>query len=313
MQLRKIKISNLITANNVFLAPLAGYTNAVFREMCFSLGAGLTFTEMVSAKGLCYNSEKTKELLYITEGYSGVKACQIFGAEPNYMRAACESRELAPFDLIDINMGCPVPKIYKNGEGSALLNDFNLAFKIISDCKKSGKAISVKFRIGLDDSHICAGEFAKMCEDAGADMICVHGRTRDKIYSGEVNFKQIAAAKAAVKIPVIANGGVFCKADAEKLLKETGADGIAAARGAMYNPWIFAEICGKPAGNKKALAGWQIEKTKELYGERFACVFMRKMLGFYLKGTHGAAESRERLFKCGTTDELVQLLNELPL
>jgi len=313
MQLRKIKISNLITANNVFLAPLAGYTNAVFREMCFSLGAGLTFTEMVSAKGLCYNSEKTKELLYITEGYSGVKACQIFGAEPNYMRAACESMELAPFDLIDINMGCPVPKIYKNGEGSALLNDFNLAFKIISECKKSGKAISVKFRIGLDDSHICAGEFAKMCEDAGADMICVHGRTRDKIYSGEVNFKQIAAAKAVVKIPVIANGGVFCKADAEKLLKETGADGIAAARGAMYNPWIFAEICGKPSGNKKALAGWQIEKTKELYGERFACVFMRKMLGFYLKGTHGAAESRERLFKCGTTDELVQLLNELPL
>ncbi|MDE5728740.1 MAG: tRNA-dihydrouridine synthase family protein, partial [Clostridia bacterium] len=234
MQLRKIKIANLTTENNVFLAPLAGYTNAVFREMCFNLGAGLTFTEMVSAKGLCYNSEKTQGLLYITEGYSGVKACQIFGAEPNYMRRACESGELAPFDLIDINMGCPVPKIYKNGEGSALLNNFALAFKIISECKKSGKAVSVKFRIGLDSSRICAGEFAKMCEDAGADMICVHGRTRDKIYSGEVNFEEIAAAKRAVKIPVIANGGVFCKADAEKLLEKTGADGVAVARGAMY-------------------------------------------------------------------------------
>lgn len=313
MQLRKIKISNLITENNVFLAPLAGYTNAVFREMCFELGAGLTFTEMVSAKGLCYNSEKTQGLLYITEGYKGVKACQIFGAEPEYMRRACESGALAPFDLIDINMGCPVPKIYKNGEGSALLNDFKLAFKIISECKKSGKAISVKFRIGLDNSRICAGEFAKLCEDAGADMICVHGRTRDKIYSGEVNFAEIAAAKRAVEIPVIANGGVFCRADAEKLLNETGADGVAVARGAMYNPWIFAEITGKPAGDKKLLALWQIEKTEKLYGERFACVFMRKMLGFYLKGARGAAGFKERLFKCESCAGLKDILKETPL
>ena len=313
MQLRKIKIANLTTENNVFLAPLAGYTNAVFREMCFELGAGLTFTEMVSAKGLCYNSEKTQGLLYITEGYKGVKACQIFGAEPEYMRRACESVALAPFDLIDINMGCPVPKIYKNGEGSALLNDFKLAFKIISECKKSGKAISVKFRIGLDNSRICAGEFAKLCEDAGADMICVHGRTRDKIYSGDVNFAEIAAAKRAVEIPVIANGGVFCRADAEKLLNETGADGVAVARGAMYNPWIFAEITGKPAGDKKSLALWQIEETEKLYGERFACVFMRKMLAFYLKGTRGAAGFKERLFKCESCAELKDILKEAPL
>jgi len=313
MELRPVKIANLITENNVFLAPLAGYTNAVFREMCFNLGVGLTFTEMVSAKGLCYDSAKTRELLYVTEGYKGVKACQIFGADPDYMRRACESEELAPFDLIDINMGCPVPKIYKNGEGSALLNDFKLASKIISECKKSGKAISVKFRIGLDESHICAGQFAKTCEDAGADMICVHGRTRDKIYSGEVNFKEIAAAKNAVKIPVIANGGVFCKADAEKLLNETGADGIAVARGAICNPWIFAEICGKPAGDKKALALWQIEKTEELYGERFACVFMRKMLGFYLRGKRGAASLKEKLFKCRTTIEIKEILKEIEL
>ena len=152
-----------------------------------------------------------------------------------------------------------------------------------------------------------------MCEDAGADLITVHGRTRDKIYAGEVNFKEIAAAKNAVKIPVIANGGVFCKADAEKLLNETGADGIAVARGAMYNPWVFADITDKPAVDKKALALWQIEETEKLYGERFACVFMRKMLGFYLKGTRGAAAAKERLFKCQTTAELKEILGEIDL
>ena len=217
MQLKEIKIGKLRTKNNIFLAPLAGYTNSPFRDMCYSLGAGLTFTEMVSAKGLCYGSEKTKELLYVSEEYDGVKACQIFGNDPDFMRKACESEALAPFDLIDINMGCPVPKIYKNGEGSALLGDFPLASKIIEECKKSGKTGSVKFRIGLDNSSICGGQFAKLCEDAGADMITVHGRTRDKIYAGEVNFAEIAAAKRAVNIPVIANGGVLCKKDAEEL------------------------------------------------------------------------------------------------
>lgn len=311
MRLKTVKIGNLHTKNNVFLAPLAGYTNAVFREMCQSLGAGLTFTEMVSAKGLCYNSEKTRALLYVTEGYSGVKACQIFGNDPVYMRRACESEQLAPFDLIDINMGCPVPKIYKNGAGSALLNDIPLAAKIVSECKKSGKTISVKFRVGLDNSRIVAAEFARALENAGADMLCVHGRPREQIYAGEVNYGAIAAAKNAVKIPVIANGGVFTKEDAENLLNQTGADGVAVARGAMYSPWLFAEITGAPKSDKKALCLWQIEQTEKLYGERFACVFMRKMLGFYLRGTRGASIYKERLFKCQTTAELKQILNEI--
>lgn len=311
MQLKQIKIKNLITPNNVFLAPLAGYTNAVFREMCFSFGAGLTFTEMVSAKGLCYGNEKTGQLLLLPQGYAGVKACQIFGSEPEFMRRACESEALAPFDLIDINMGCPVPKIYKNGEGSALLNNPALAAKIISECKKSGKAVSVKFRIGIDNSHILGGQFAKMCEDAGADMICIHGRTRDKMYSGDVNFKEMAAAKNAVKIPVIANGGIFNAADADKLINETGADGIAVARGAMYRPWIFAEITGKPFPDKKAAVLTQLIKTREIYGERFACVFMRKMIAFYLRGTPNAAAYKERLFKAATTQEVEDILNEI--
>ena len=142
MQLKKIDIGGLVTPNNVFLAPLAGYTNAVFREMCFNLGAGLTFTEMVSAKGLCYNSRNTRELLYITPSYGGIRAVQLFGSDPEYMKRAAESEDIAPFDLIDINMGCPVPKIYNNGEGSALLNDFARARGIIEACKEGGKRVS---------------------------------------------------------------------------------------------------------------------------------------------------------------------------
>ena len=311
MRLQKIKISNLETPNNVFLAPLAGYTNAVFRNTCYNLGAGLTFTEMVSAKGLCYDSKKTEDLLYVTEDYGGIKACQIFGADPEYMRSACESEALKPFELIDINMGCPVPKIYKNGEGSALLKDLPLASKIISECKKSGKAISVKFRIGVNETQYISAEFAKMCEDSGADMICVHGRVRDKMYSGEVNFKEIAVAKNAVKIPVIANGGIFAPEDAEELLEKTGADGVMIARGAMFNPWLFAEITGTDSGDKRQTVLQQIDLTRKIYGERFACVFMRKMVGFYIKGQKGATALRTQLLECKTTYEVEKIVHRL--
>ena len=311
MEIRPLKIGAVETPNNIFLAPLAGYTNAVFRQMCFELGAGLTFTEMVSAKGLCYDNEKTKNLLLVTPEYSGIKACQLFGSDPEIMRRAAESEPLAPFDLIDINMGCPMPKIYNNGEGSALMNNPALAAKIIEACKKSGKTVSIKFRIGLEKGKIIAAEFAKVCEGAGADMITIHGRTRDKIYAGEVNFEAISKAKSAVRIPVIANGGVFSNADAEKLLYETGADGVAVARGAMYAPWIFAEICGKPQPDKKRLILKQIDDTDKYFGERFACVFMRKMCAFYIKGLTGAANLRTKLFTCATVEELKEIVDSL--
>lgn len=310
MQLTKIKISSLETENNVFLAPLAGYTNAVFRKLCYDLGAGLTFTEMVSAKGLVYGSEKTKELLHIADGYGGIKACQIFGSDPEIMRAAAESEELAPFDLIDINMGCPMPKIYNNGEGSALLNNLPLAGKIISAVKKSGKAVSVKFRIGLTEDKIVSAEFARMCEGAGADMICVHGRTRDKIYAGAVNCGAIAEAKNAVKIPVIANGGIFGSSDAEKLLNRTGADGVMVARGAMFRPWIFARITGREYDAKSIILK-QLEDTTSLYGERFSCVFMRKMVAFYLKSKPNSTPIKVRLFQAPTTEEVKQIIEEI--
>ena len=311
MIIHPVKIGALQAPNNIFLAPLAGYTNAVFRKICRDLGAGLTFTEMVSAKGLCYDNEKTKDLLFTAPEYEGIKACQLFGSDPEILLRAAQSEELAPFELIDINMGCPMPKIYNNGEGSALMAKPELAAKIIEACKKSGKAVSVKFRIGLEKGKILAAEFARVCEDAGADMITVHGRTRDKIYAGEVDFAAIAEAKSAVRIPLIANGGVFSKADAETLLNKTGADGVAVARGAMYAPWIFAEICGNPMPDKKRLILKQIDDTQKYFGERFACVFMRKMCAFYLKGQPNSAALRERLFKCATVEELKGIVENL--
>ena len=238
MQLKPINIGKITIKNNVLLAPLAGYTNYPFRRLCKGYGAGLCFTEMVSAKGLKYGSENTKELLH-TDEKEGLCAAQVFGNEPDTMRAACEHEAFAPFPIVDINMGCPVPKIYKNGEGSALLENPLLAEKIVKECVKSGKTITVKFRIGITEDKLITAEFAKRMEGAGASLITVHGRTKDKIYAGEVNFAEIAAAKNAVQIPVIANGGVFSNADAENLINKTGADGVMVARASLFNPQIF--------------------------------------------------------------------------
>ena len=312
MRLHTIDIGGLIAPNNVFLAPLAGYTNAVFRQLCSELGAGLTFTEMVSAKGLCYNSRNTRDLLYVTPQYAGIKACQLFGSDPEYMRRAAASEEVAPFDLIDINMGCPVPKIFGNGEGCALMLDFDRASALIRAAKASGRRVSVKFRTGVSPEKIVTADFAKLCEDSGADMITVHGRTRDKIYAGEVDYGEIARAKAAVSIPVIANGGIFCAADAEKLLDETGADGVMLARAALYGPHVFAEIAGKnvPKDIGRDVLG-QIADMLPYYGEKFTLVQMRKMTSFYIKGMRGAAEYRGRLFAADSLSRLYELVEEI--
>ena len=294
--------------NNVFLAPLAGYTNYPFRKMCMRLGAGLAFTEMVSCKGLAYGNEETKKLLLC--GEESPKAAQIFGNDPDIMRAACESEALAPFDLVDINMGCPVPKVVKNGEGSALLENLPLAERVIAACVKSGKRISVKFRIGVNGKRI-AREFAKLCAGAGACMITVHGRLREMMYAGEPDYGEIAAAKSAVGIPVIANGGIFSKADAENMLVRTGADGVMIARAAMYHPQIFCKILGTESVPTLELFLTELNETKEIYGEKFACVFMRKMAAFYTRGMRGAAENKRRLFSAATTDEVAAIAKEI--
>ncbi len=310
MQLTQISIGNITTENNVFLAPLAGYTNYPFRRLCKGYGAGLCYTEMVSAKGLKYGSENTKELLYTDES-EGLCAAQIFGSEPDTMRAACEHEAFAPFPIVDINMGCPVPKIYKNGEGSALLENPILAEKIVKECVKSGKIITVKFRIGITEDKLITADFAKRMEGAGASLITVHGRTKDKIYAGAVNFDEIAAAKKSVKIPVIANGGVFSNADAERLIDETGADGIMVARAALFDPQLFCDLTEIPRENKLQMFEKQLKWTGTVCDERFTTVFMRKMAAFYVKGEKGAAAYKDRLFAAQSPDEILAIAKEI--
>lgn len=305
-----IKIGKYETRSNVFFAPLAGYTNYPFRLLCKGYGAGLCFTEMVSAKGLKFGSENTKELLYTTEK-EGLTAVQIFGSDPEIMRAACESDDLAAFPIVDINMGCPVPKIYKNGEGSALLENPKLAEKIVSECVKSGKEITVKFRIGIDENTIITEEFAKRMEGAGASLLTVHGRTKDKLYAGEVNTAEIAKAVNAVKIPVIANGGVFSREDGEKLLRDTGAAGVMVARAALFDPQIFTEFSGVERESKRVMFEKQMTETRALFDERFTTVFMRKMAAFYVKGERGAAAYKERLFAAQSPEEILAIVHEI--
>lgn len=310
MRLTPVTIKNLTVKNNVFLAPLAGYTNYALRRLCKGYGAGLCFTEMVSAKGLKYGSENTESLLYTDEN-EGTCAAQIFGSEPDVMRAACEHKALAPFPVVDINMGCPVPKIYKNGEGSALLENPLLAEQIVKACVKSGKIITVKFRIGVSADKLVTADFAKRMADAGASLITVHGRTRDKMYAGEVHYGEIAAAKRAVDIPVIANGGVFSDEDATRLLNETGADGVMVARAALFDPQIFCQLTGTPTERKRESFEKQLLWTRQTCDERFTVVFMRKMAAFYVKGERGAAAFKERLFAAQTIDEIQSIADEI--
>lgn len=311
MKLDRVQVGGFEIKNNVWLAPLAGYTNYPFREIALQSGAGFAFTEMVSAKGLCYGSENTKELLYTSENERGRVGVQIFGSDPAFMRRAAESEELSAFEIVDINMGCPVPKIYKNGEGSALLENPRLAERVVEETAKSGKIVTVKCRIGISRERIVAEEFCKRMEGAGARAITVHGRTRADMYSGEPDYKAIAAVKNAVSVPVIANGGVFSAKDAEIMMEKTGADGVEIARAALYDPQIFCEFSG---GKRKPLfeiVKRQTEETEKLYGERFATVFMRKMCAFYLRGKRCAAAYKARLFECKTPTEVIELAREI--
>lgn len=300
--MQTLEVAGVTLPNRFLLAPMAGYTNYPFRTMCMRLGAGLTFTEMTSCKGLLYGNAETEKLLYC--GAESPKAAQIFGCDPAIMRRACESEALSRFDFIDVNMGCPMPKVTKNGEGSALLEQPRLMERVVSECVKSGRKITVKLRIGTTEENKRAAEYAKICEGAGACMITVHGRTRDKIYAGEPDFGQIAAAKNAVSVPVIANGGIFSAEDAERMFEKTGADGVMIARAALCRPQIFCELTGAKTPPMKELFFRQLEETEALFGERFAIVFMRKMAAFYLKGIKGAAEYKRRLFAADTLEQV---------
>lgn len=304
MQLKRIKIGSFETDNNVFLAPLAGFSDFAMRKICSDYGAGLTFTEMVSCKGILYDNENTKILLKKTDGEK-ISCAQIFGNDPDIMLEAIKRPPLCDFDVIDINFGCPMPKIYQNGEGSALLKNPSLAEKIVAECKKSGKPITCKMRIGLTENSINGLEFATALENGGADMITVHGRTREKIYAGDIHGEEIAKIVAKVKIPVIANGGIFTKEDADKVMTETGADGVMLARGALEKPWLFAEILNNPySADKKDLIFRHIDLLKTVYDDRTVAVTFRKQLCLYLKGEKNSAELKQKVLTLNSTDEI---------
>lgn len=311
MKLKTLKIGDKTLKNNVIIAPMAGFTDKAFRSLCFSLGAGLCVTEMVSAKGLVYKNDHTRELLFCGDDLP-FTAAQIFGGEPDVMRAACESEDLSPFDIIDINMGCPVPKIFNNGEGSNLLSDLNRASKIISECAKSGKTITVKFRVGIADNGLIAPLFAKMCEDSGARAITVHGRTRQGMYLGEVYYDQIEKAKKSVKIPVVANGGIFTEFDADEMIKKTGADGVALARGVLYDPLLTARLTQtKTEKSLKDCAFYLLDERAKYMPDKIAAHGMRKFLSQILRGVRGGKEAKLKIFEADSTAEIKQILNEV--
>lgn len=311
MKLKRVKIGNVITDNNVFVAPLAGYSDFAFRNICYSMGAAVCYTEMVSAKGLCYNNDNTVELLYTMDAEK-IKAVQIFGNDPEFMRRACESEQLKKFDIVDINMGCPVDKIFSSGEGSALLKDIHLASKIINVCSKTGKTVTVKIRKGIKKGDNVAVEFAKMAEDSGALAITVHGRTREDFYQGEVDFDAIAKVKQAVKIPVIANGGIFTEEDAENMFNKTGCDGIMLARGAIYDPKLIQKLVyGKTDTDTLSMIIKHIDLLKSRYDDKFVAVTMRKQLAAYLRGVRGGKEAKMKIFAATDTDAIKKVLNEV--
>lgn len=293
------------------MAPLAGYTCYPFRMLCSELGAGLCYTEMVNCNSLKYKDKATQKLLFTTPEEK-IKAVQLVGSDPRIMEKMARSDCLAGFDIIDINMGCPVPNVFKSGQGSALLGDLKKASSIIKGCKKSGKTITVKIRVGIREDIMIAGEFAKMCEDSGADMITVHGRSRNMMYHGTPYFDQIEQAKSVVRIPVIANGGIFSVADAEKMMNLTGADGVMIARYALENPFIFSELTHKEIQkNKYTIISEQIDLTTKHYDQTFTIAYIKRLASFCMRTEKGTKRYKQELYKCGNIVELKYMIKKV--
>ncbi len=308
MEIRKIRLGHLLLPSNVLMAPLAGYTCYPFRMLAYELGAGLCFTEMVSANALKYKDLATKRLLFTTR-QEKIRAVQLLGGNPAVMEQMAGSELLRDFDIVDINMGCPVPNVFKSGEGSALMLDQDRASAIIRGCKKSGKIVTVKCRTGVREEEMFTAEFARMCEASGADLITIHGRSRSMMYDGAPYYREIANAKAAVCIPVIANGGIFSAADAERMMERTGADGVMPARYGLEHPFIFSELTGKPCGKTAyQIVSEQLELTSRHYDETFTLAYMRKLAAYMMKKRRGTKRYKERLYRSGSIEELKEVL-----
>lgn len=301
--------------NNIFLAPMAGVTDAVFRRICHSHGCALSYTEMVSAKALSFESGKTKSMTE-TEGFP--TAVQIFGHEPDVV--ACIAATASEQGLfLDINMGCPAPKIVKNGDGSALMRSPKLAGEIVKAAvKASRKPVSVKMRLGWDEASKNAVEIAKRCEDAGAFAVTVHGRTREQFYSGEADREEIARVRESISIPLVANGDVKSAKDAKRILDVTGAAAVMIGRGAQGNPWIFEETAyyfetgrdlERPSDAERiAEAVRHVEMLCDMKGEYIGIREARKHASWYISGMNGAAKARENINRAESIDEMRKAL-----